>query len=210
MCLKIVTHTLACDVRPIMPHPLEPLELVVDPFAVPDGCCCSPESPSCTTHGCCQITTRTFPCDCGNIVSYHRYMPSKQPSAFTMQKAVKPSPGVWRYLPSIDDVLAAANPQQGGHLPSEELRIARRGMKFKGADLGPKARELINALKEKKRLEERVFVGESEKFDAFYEELDRIEAEARQLKNNYKTWKHMKERLEMQEYGKVFAVEMLA
>ncbi|KAI1636873.1 hypothetical protein F4809DRAFT_641115 [Biscogniauxia mediterranea] len=216
MCLKIITHSLACDIRPVMPHPTKPSEFVVDPFSSPeDCCCCSSKSSGCAAHGCCQVTSRTFPCDCGNIVSYHRYTPSKPPCAFTMQATVKPGPGVWRHLLSIDDVLARASPQQMEHLPSEELRIARRGMKFKGADLGPKARELIQAVREKKRLESHsldsgTYVAETAELNALCKELERIESEAQQLKSSYKTWKHMKERLEMQEYGKVFAVEMLA
>ncbi|KAI0593570.1 hypothetical protein F4775DRAFT_607575 [Biscogniauxia sp. FL1348] len=215
MCLKIITHSLVCDSRPVMPHPTEPSELVVDPFTNPEACYCSSTSSGCTAHGCCQVTTRTFPCGCDIIVSYHRYTPSKPPCAFTMQAAVKPGPGVWRHLLSIDDVLARASPQQTEHLPSEELRIARRGMKFKGADLGPKTRELIKAVNEKKRLESQsldggALVAETAELKALCKELERIESEARQLKSSYKTWKHMKERLEMQEYGKVFAVEMLA
>ncbi|KAI5917331.1 hypothetical protein F4810DRAFT_716554 [Camillea tinctor] len=212
MCLKIITHLLTCDLRPVMPHPTEPSQLVVDPFSNPEACHCSSERSGCSAHGCCQVTTRTFPCGCGNAVSYHRYTPSKPPCAFTMQVTAKPDPGVWRHLLSIDDVLARASPQATEYLPSEELRIARRGMKYKGADLGPKARELIRAVNEKKRLESRSLENEAlgVELHALYKELERMEAEARQLKSNYRMWKHMKERLEMQEYGKVFAVEMLA
>ncbi|CAJ2505744.1 Uu.00g131380.m01.CDS01, partial [Anthostomella pinea] len=222
MCLNIVTHTLVCDVRPVMPHPLTPSTIVIDPFTAPQGTCCdftsAPSDPSrCPVHGCCEVAVRSFPCDCGSIVEYHRYERAAPSSETTTQSAPGPRQEVWREIQSLDEVLTGS--AKDYPLASEEVRIARRGMRFRGADLGPKARELTSAVSNRDLQEqklkngcplgpefkeacERVNCLEMEalqhRFKAACERVDRLEVEARQLRADYFAWKCAKEGLENQ------------
>ncbi|KAI8625998.1 hypothetical protein F5Y19DRAFT_237394 [Xylariaceae sp. FL1651] len=215
MCLKIVTHKMVCDVRPVMSHPSRPGALIVDPFTIGQGICCNANAnPSeilrCPTHKCCQVTVRSFPCGCSNTVGYHRYKPAKAPSAYTIEEREIPDPGVWRTLQTLDDVFEPPNQTQS--TPSEELQIARRGMNFIGAQLGPVAKGLTAAAIAKNLKEQNLKNGApyEKQVEAAHTALEHIESEARDLLASYNTWKHMKEKFEQAEYGKVFAIEMLA
>ncbi|KAH9890214.1 hypothetical protein F4778DRAFT_796476 [Xylariomycetidae sp. FL2044] len=194
MCLKIITHTLKCDIRPLMPHLVDPSIPVIDLFTAPHAKCpCLPPHPHdddecheghettfqpdddritrCDNHGCCQPDARAFPCGCGTFVEYHRYKPSSANTATTpvtkfpihgggaCRTTVRVAPeglksGVWRDIASMDEVLAASGPLSYP-LPSEELRIARRGLRVRGADLAPKARELNRTVARRQMLLER-------------------------------------------------------
>lgn len=130
MCLKIVNHTMVCDVRPVMRHPSYPDSHIVDPFTVPHAkyytisTSKTGESLPCPTHGCRQVTVRSFPCGCGNTVGYHCYTATRPSSAYTIETGKTPSRGVWRKLQSFDDITS-----EGAHshpAPSEELQITRR------------------------------------------------------------------------------------
>ncbi len=216
MCLKIVTHTMVCDVRPVMRHPSNPNSHIVDPFTVPGDRCCSTntskpsESLHCPTHECCEITVRSFPCDCGNTVGYHRYTPATLPSAYTVETAEIPNHGVWRKLQSLDDI---ASSQAHAHpAPSEELQIARRGFEYAVVQLGKMAVGLTAASRKKDLKEQNLKNGApyEKQVQAARDELERMATAARDVQNAYYTWMHMKEKFEQVEYGKVFAVEMSA
>ncbi|KAI0477438.1 hypothetical protein GGR56DRAFT_673820 [Xylariaceae sp. FL0804] len=230
MCLKIITHFLVCDVRPVMPHPRAPAELIVDPFTAPtEGCCCccgsdgappdrasaearDPSLRRCPTHACCCVRVRSFPCGCGRVVGYHQYARITPPHAAAKAAAStgRPAAGAgqpWRVLRSVDYVMSAGTPGQRRE-PSEQLRVARRGVKFSGDRLWPKAKRLQESVVQMKEQLRRVREGGpyGPDFDAGVEELGRLDAEAKKLKAEYETWKGMKEKLERYEYGKMSGV----
>ncbi|KAI1303975.1 hypothetical protein F5Y03DRAFT_358644 [Xylaria venustula] len=214
MCLKIVTHAMTCDVRPVMRHPWGPNSCIVDPFTTPRIRCCSLSisipsgSLQCPVHECCQVTVRSFSCDCGYTVGYHRYTPATIPSAYTIGTAEVPSRGVWRKLQSPDDF-----PSTEAHThstPSEELQIAQRGLKHAVEQLGQMAIKLT-AISRKKELKEQNLKNGApyeKQVQAAHDKLARAAVTAREVQSAYYTWLQMKEKLERAEHGKVFAVEL--
>ncbi|KAI0973316.1 hypothetical protein F4678DRAFT_477776 [Xylaria arbuscula] len=214
MCLKIVIHTMTCDVRPVMRHPCNPNSYIVDPFTAPNTKCCSiglskpSESLQCLIHECCQVTVRSFPCDCGYTVGYHRYITAKTPSAYTVGTAEIPHRGVWRKLQSLDDVLS---PEAHTHSnKSEELQIAQRGLKHAIDQLGQMAIKLTAASRKKELKEQNLKNGApyEKQVQAAHGKLARTATAALDVQSAYYTWMHMKEKLERAELGKVSAVEM--
>ncbi|KAI0423652.1 hypothetical protein F5Y09DRAFT_326795 [Xylaria sp. FL1042] len=205
-----------CDVRPIMRRPSNPDSHIVDPFTAPGERCCTTstsnpsEGPQCPAHKCCQVTVRSFPCSCGNTVEYHRYKPTRPPSAYTMEAARVPSQGVWRNLQSLDDI---SSPETHVHpAPSEELQIARRGFKYAIEQLGQMAIELTAASRKKELKEQNLKNGApyEKQVRTANDELKQKAAMAWDVQSTYYTWMHMKEKFEQAEREKAFAVEMLA
>ncbi|KAI0502769.1 hypothetical protein F5B22DRAFT_632119 [Xylaria bambusicola] len=216
MCLKIVNHTMICDVRPVMRHPSIPNSHIVNPFTVPEDKCCAASNPKtdddlpCPTHGCCQITVRSFPCECGNTVGYHRYTIARPPSAYTIETANIPSRGVWRKLQSLDDIPSAgANAHPA---PSGELQIARRGFNHAVVELGRMATQLEVASRKKGLKEANLKNGApyEKQVQTARAKLEQVATVARDVQKAYYTWMHMKNKFEQAEYGKVSAVEMSA
>ncbi|KAI0146157.1 hypothetical protein GGR57DRAFT_506679 [Xylariaceae sp. FL1272] len=197
-----------------MQHPLRPDTWVVDPFALPQTSCCKSEKEStalgCPTHGCCQVSVRTFPCGCGNSVGYHRYAPSQTPSAFTTNKVDVPEAGTWRKLPSLNNVHWEKT--HGKEVPSEQLDIAQRGVAFFGSFLKPTAKELENAIAAKELKEANLNNGApvQKQVEDAKSTLERVEMEASELRSSYRTWKSMMDRLEQAELRRSTAVEMSA
>ncbi|KAI1270047.1 hypothetical protein F5Y18DRAFT_434470 [Xylariaceae sp. FL1019] len=214
MCLKIITHTMRCDVRPIMQHPLRPNAWIVDPFALPQTPCCKSEKEPtgmlCPTHGCCQLSVRTFPCGCGNSVGYHRYEPSQTPAAFAANDVEIPEAGTWRKLQCLDNVHWEKN--HGKRASSEQLDIAQRGEAFFGSFLEPKAKELTAAITTKELKEANLRNGApfQEQVKEAEATLERVEMETRELRSSYYTWKSMMDRLQKIELKHSTATEMLA
>ncbi|KAI0103958.1 hypothetical protein GGR51DRAFT_523026 [Nemania sp. FL0031] len=215
MCLKIVTHTMVCDVRPVIRHPSHPTSHIIDPFAVlQDIDCVAASKPGgglqCPAHKCCQSTVRSFLCDCGKIVGYHRYIPAKTPCAYTIETASVPSPGVWRKLESLDEVSSSG--VQAQPAPSEELQIARLGFQHAVAQLGPAAKSLEAASRKKNLKEQNLKNGApyEKQVQAAHKELERMATEALEVQTAYYTWIHMMEIFEQLEHGKTSAVEMEA
>ncbi|KAI1110426.1 hypothetical protein F5Y14DRAFT_429029 [Nemania sp. NC0429] len=196
MCLEIVTHTMVCDIRPTMRHPLNPTMHIVDPFTAPRDMCCAnatsrtSEGPQCSIHHCCQVTIRSFPCDCGNIVRYHRYSPSKTPSAYTVNTGRIPNRGVWRGLQSLDDLSSTAPKAQAAL--SEELRVARWGFQYTAAQLGPMAKKLEAASRKKDLKEANLRNGApyEKQVQAACEELEHLTMVAWDVQTAYYTWMH--------------------
>ncbi|KAI1361362.1 hypothetical protein F5Y08DRAFT_347999 [Xylaria arbuscula] len=214
MCLKIVNHTMLCDVRPVTRHPSNPDAYIVDPFTIPQAKCCTVGTPNtsnnlpCPTHGCCQITVRSFPCGCGNTVGYHRYTPARPPSAYTIETAKIPTPGVWRKLQSLDDIPSAGVNAQPA--PSEELQIARRGFNHAVVRLGKMATKIETASRKKELKQQNLKNGApvEKQFEAARDELKQVADAAGEVQSVFYTWMHMKNTFEQAEYGKASAVEM--
>ncbi|GAP92696.2 hypothetical protein SAMD00023353_9600140 [Rosellinia necatrix] len=216
---------MACDARPVMRHPSDPTSYIVNPFTVlPDTCGSTNATDSdlrdgsqCLIHGCCRVDIRSFPCNCGTIVAYHRYAPAGAPTAYTAEATkAPPSRGVWRTLLSLDDISdpeALAEPTS-----SEALRIARRGFQYAIAQLEPMARGLRAASRMKDLEEQKLkngtpYEGQAQSAAAAalaHKELERLAIMAKDVQTAYYTWMHMNQKFEQLEYGKVFAVEMSA
>src|ERR1700712_2809858 len=148
MCLQITHHTLRCDVRPVITLPTSPPREVVNPFQVPKACHCPSTDPApqtilkCLHHGCCTLSSRFFPCGCGNIITYHNYI--QRPASVEegegegeTERAAAAAAVPWRHIRTIDEdqqlaEAQAGNPQYHHPQASEELRIARRGMRWVG------------------------------------------------------------------------------
>ncbi|KAI1162102.1 hypothetical protein F5B18DRAFT_662596 [Nemania serpens] len=216
MRLEIVTHTMVSDIRPIMRHPLNPTSHIVDPFTAPRDTCCAhvasrpSERLRCPTNGCCHVTVRSFSCDCSSIVRYHRYTPSKTPSAYTVNTAKIPSRGVWRRLQTLDDISRAATQAQPA-LP-EELQVARWGLHYAIAQLGPMAKELEAASRKKDLKEQNLKNGApyEKQVQAAHTELERMASVAWDMQTAYYTWMRMAATFERLEEGKVSAMELSA
>ncbi|KAI0812940.1 hypothetical protein GGR55DRAFT_638454 [Xylaria sp. FL0064] len=213
MCLKIVTHTMMCDARPVMRHPSNPDSHIVDPFTVAEVRCCATitskprEGLQCPAHECCQVTVRSFPCGCGNTVGYHRYTSASPPSAYTIEVAEVPSRGVWRTLQSPDDI---SSPEAHAHpAVSEELQIARWGFKYAVEQLGQTAMELTAASRKKELKEQSLKNGApyEKQVQAAAEELKAKALMACDVQNAYYTWMHTKEKFEEAERERVSAIE---
>ncbi|KAI0870856.1 hypothetical protein GGS24DRAFT_510453 [Hypoxylon argillaceum] len=198
-----------------MRHPSNPTSHIVDPFSVlwDKGCAATISKPSgslqCPVHDCCHISTRTFPCGCGNVVGYHRYLPAKVPSAYTIDAAQLPSPGVWRILQSLDDLSFATQAQPA---PSEELQIARLGLQYAIDQLGSVAKGLEAASRKRDLKEQNMKNGApyEKELQAAQKELERLSSEAWDIQTTYYTWVSTVEKLEQLESGKVSAVELSA
>ncbi|KAI1195535.1 hypothetical protein F5X97DRAFT_307934 [Nemania serpens] len=152
MCLKIVTQKRACDVRPIMRHPFNPTSHIVDPFTAPRDTCCADvaskpsESRQYPTNQCCQVIVRSFSCDSGNIVIYHRYISSKTPSAYTVNTAKSQ---VAAFGASCEvSMISRAPPLKPSrlYLKSYKLRVRLR---YAAAKLRPMEKELEAASRKK-------------------------------------------------------------
>lgn len=79
MCYRVVTHTMRCDVRPIIS---DGEILYIDPFAEPISCWCFNEHSArpwlqCDTHGCCMTYSKMEWCpevhSCNDVIELHRY-----------------------------------------------------------------------------------------------------------------------------------------
>lgn len=154
MCLYIITHTMVCDVRPAMYHPDKPSTHVVNPFKLLEDTCrhatiAKPGKGNvCVVHGCCRITTRSYPCGCGKTVRFNLYQPAKIPCAYTVKTGEIPERGVWRlmsYLGGIPspDYAQEAVAEPGSSSPSEKLRVARSGLEHATARLRPMTENIV-------------------------------------------------------------------
>ncbi|KAI3324091.1 hypothetical protein HD806DRAFT_60126 [Xylariaceae sp. AK1471] len=215
MYLKIITHKLVCDVRPIISHSSKPGILILGPFAAPRDTCCAADSTArnslqCPTRGCCQVTVRSFPCDYEKTVRCHRYEPTETPSAYTIDAAAIPGAGVWRRLQSLDDVSEPETQDQT--TPSEELRIARLRFKYAAAQLGPMAKGLMAADMKKELKEQSLKNGApfGKQVHVARAKLESMEFIARDVQASYYAWKHMKGEFEKLICGKTFVLEISA
>ncbi|KAI8625010.1 hypothetical protein F5Y19DRAFT_490034 [Xylariaceae sp. FL1651] len=212
---------MVCDIRPVMPHPSETGIFVVNPFAPPkeSGCTTVPGAGAgsgknnglkCPIHNCCELTIRSFPCVCGKTAEYCRYEPAQTPNEYAAATQDISNRGVWRWLQSLDDVNKTKedNPQ-AEKAPSEQLRIARRGRRYTGMQLGPMILELEAAIANREFTEQNLKKGGPLKeFQAANTALVRSGDKAWQLQDVLNTWKRLQETLEMKEYGRIFADNM--
>ncbi|KAF5004320.1 hypothetical protein FDECE_9168 [Fusarium decemcellulare] len=126
MCYRVVTHTLCCDVQPVMS---DGVDLCVDPFAPPHQCRCFPNETirpwlRCESHGCCMQTAKMVWCpdveDCAEVVEMHRYHKAQsQPRCiwaneltnkfgFDLLDKIFSDPD-WRQIPVLDELLFPDN-----------------------------------------------------------------------------------------------------
>ncbi|KAF5484404.1 hypothetical protein CGCS363_v014639 [Colletotrichum siamense] len=118
MCYKVHTHTLSCDVRPIISSTKTHY---VNPYETPASCACPlPRSSSshagrCPSHGCCSLSSTLHRCrrSCRRPTHYHRYVcdhppPSSSSSSrrhsysYSRPPTPIPSHNPWRRLPTFD------------------------------------------------------------------------------------------------------------
>lgn len=101
MCYQVVTHTLVCDVRPVV---FNGEEQFVDTFSVPLECACKPDPRikswfRCEEHGCCRVMKKKTRCPtfgtCTSVIELHRY---EQPSSQQNSQA-------WDSVRNLDEVL---------------------------------------------------------------------------------------------------------
>jgi len=113
MCYKLISHTLHCDVRPLIAvsdHITKPL---IDPYAAPEPCHC--KDPDLTIrphlrcdfgHKCCYMTSMHFPCDqadCQRVVLFHGYTRRNISRDAYLERGPAGQDEGWAPLPSIDD-----------------------------------------------------------------------------------------------------------
>ncbi|RSM05872.1 hypothetical protein CEP52_006005 [Fusarium oligoseptatum] len=112
MCWQIVTHTLRCNVRPLIYDGV--YARYVDPFAKPVDCNCVAEHNAqiqCPHHGCCYISMTTFPCshlNCPQTYDLHRYKrPPQQQQIWGVNPifSTQSSQDEWESLDYIDFVI---------------------------------------------------------------------------------------------------------
>lgn len=81
MCHEVITHTLACDVRPLR---FNGTEAIVDTFSKPYTCDCAPKQEvkpwfRCELHGCCRVIKKQVCCkqfetdNCNAATELHHY-----------------------------------------------------------------------------------------------------------------------------------------
>ncbi|KAK7424750.1 hypothetical protein QQX98_000330 [Neonectria punicea] len=79
MCYKVITHTLVCDIRPLIS---DGKEFLVDPFAKPTECHCGIQREMkkyfrCDKHKCCMVTCNMVSCPtdekCEYVIPMQRY-----------------------------------------------------------------------------------------------------------------------------------------
>ncbi|KAH7019315.1 hypothetical protein EDB80DRAFT_676313 [Ilyonectria destructans] len=101
MCYQVVTHTMVCDVRPVV---FNGEEQFVDTFTVSPECACKPDPRikswfRCEEHGCCRVLKKKIQCPtfrtCTGDIELHRY---EQPSSQQKSQA-------WDSIGNLDEVL---------------------------------------------------------------------------------------------------------
>ncbi|KAH7175650.1 hypothetical protein EDB81DRAFT_896265 [Dactylonectria macrodidyma] len=81
MCHEVITHTLACDIRPLR---FNGAEAIVDTFTSPHMCDCAPKPEikpwfRCELHGCCRVMKKQINCqqfetdNCNSTVELNYY-----------------------------------------------------------------------------------------------------------------------------------------
>ncbi|KAF5502332.1 hypothetical protein CGCA056_v014223 [Colletotrichum aenigma] len=118
MCYKVHTHTLSCDVRPIISSTKTHY---INPYETPPSCACplprfsSSHAGRCPSHGCCSLSSTLHHCRraCRRPTHYHRYVcdhPSPSSSSSSRRHSYSysrpptpiPSHTPWRRLPTFD------------------------------------------------------------------------------------------------------------
>lgn len=101
MCYQVVTHTMVCDVRPVV---FNGEEQFVDTFKESPECVCEPDPRikswfRCEEHGCCRVLKKKTRCptfeNCTGVIDLHRY---EQPSSQQNSQA-------WDSFRNLDEVL---------------------------------------------------------------------------------------------------------
>ena len=106
MCYKVITHTVRCDVRPIIS---DGFYIFVDPYTTPGSCNCEAQPSirarfSCDQHGCCIRTEKNVRCgeswNCWETepVEFHRYRQNLNSNLSTDGS----QPEVWHVVPNFD------------------------------------------------------------------------------------------------------------
>ncbi|WYZ35819.1 hypothetical protein EsH8_X_000466 [Colletotrichum jinshuiense] len=119
MCYRVHTHTMACDVRPVISSTKT---LYANPYDAPPNCDCvpraRPRSARCPSHGCCRLDVAVYRCPrrCRQPTNYHKYVcardeprgeppssPHRRPHS-SPRRASTPGPprAPWRRLRTFD------------------------------------------------------------------------------------------------------------
>lgn len=105
MCYHVYTHTLRCDVRPVLSNGKTAL---VDPYAIPRRCRCRHERQvwsrhHCRDHGCCSLSVRRYTCEssCRTSIVYHVYIPRVEETGVHFQRSARDPE--WRDLSVFDN-----------------------------------------------------------------------------------------------------------
>jgi hypothetical protein len=116
MCYKRITHTLECDMRPLVVGSDDVTKPLVDPYATPSACHCAEQNPKIKPqfrcdygHYCCFATAAKVPCRdaaCEELVIFHRYVRRDpvyvDPAAADDDRAAASPDEGWAPLPVVD------------------------------------------------------------------------------------------------------------
>ena len=111
MCYKQITHTLHCDVRPLVGMTDDVERPLVNPYATPSSCRCLKKSRRIARlqceygHSCCFMTTRKLSCrkgGCNDVVLFHKYVRRDISRKLRRERGPAAPEEGWAPLPVID------------------------------------------------------------------------------------------------------------
>ncbi|KAH8903623.1 hypothetical protein BR93DRAFT_981390 [Coniochaeta sp. PMI_546] len=112
MCYKLITHTLHCDVRPLVVMGDDVAKPLVDPYATPTACNCKDRDPNIRLrlrcdygHNCCYMTAKLVFCrkqDCNEAVRFHKYTRRSIVAKDLAKRGPAEEDEGWAPLPVID------------------------------------------------------------------------------------------------------------
>ncbi len=112
MCYKVITHTLRCDVRPLVVMGNDVAKPLLNPYATPAACHCKKRDIKILFrlrcdygHNCCYMTAKRVCCgkeDCKETVLFHKYTRRSISSKAAAERGPAKEDEGWAPLPVID------------------------------------------------------------------------------------------------------------
>ncbi|TID06854.1 hypothetical protein CH35J_000805 [Colletotrichum higginsianum] len=149
MCYRVHTHTMSCDVRPVI---TSTKTLYANPYEATPSCPCNPSSRGhhhltsssrlCPSHGCCSLDVAIYRCPrkCRRPTDYHRYVckhdpePQSPSSSRSRRRSVSRSRSSYSYPNRHPSKAPSDHFKDTVHMPWRSLRTFDRKPDFHAAE----------------------------------------------------------------------------